>query len=140
MKLVLDTNVVVAGVRSRTGASSPLMIAGFRRRYDWCCSVPLFYEYEDVLNRAELLLGAGITRAEIALFLTDVAGTVMPVDLHFMWRPQLRDPDDEMVLEAAVNAQADAIVTHNLRDFGTAPERFGIGLWTPAEALRRLQT
>jgi putative PIN family toxin of toxin-antitoxin system len=140
MKLVLDTNVVVAGVRSRTGASNPLMVAGFRGRFVWCCSVPLFYEYEDVLNRAEFLLDAGITRAEIGVFLTDLAGIVRPVDLSFLWRPQLRDPGDEMVLETAANGQADAIVTHNARDFGDAPGRFGIEVWTPAEALRRLGT
>jgi putative PIN family toxin of toxin-antitoxin system len=137
MRLVLDTNVVVAGVRSRTGASNPLMVAGFRGRFVWCCSVPLFYEYEDVLNRAEFLLDAGITRAEIGVFLTDLAGIVRPVDLRFLWRPQLRDPGDEMVLETAANGQAAAIVTHNVRDFGDAPGRFGIEVWSPAEALRR---
>lgn len=138
MRFVLDTNVVVAGVRSRTGASNPLLIAGFKGRFRWCCSVPLFYEYEDVLNRAEFLLEAGVTRAEIDTFLTDLAGTVAPIDLHFLWRPQLRDPGDEMVLETAVNAQADAIVTHNSRDFGAAPGRFGIEVLAPADALRRL--
>jgi putative PIN family toxin of toxin-antitoxin system len=140
MRLVLDTNVVVAGVRSRTGASNPLMVAGFRGRFVWCCSVPLFYEYEDVLNRAEFLLDAGITRAEIGVFLTDLAGIVRPVDLRFLWRPQLRDPGDEMVLETAANGQAVAIVTHNARDFGDAPGRFGIEVWSPAEALRRLRS
>lgn len=139
MRLVLDTNVVVAGVRSRTGASNPLLIAGFKRLYRWCCSVPLFYEYEDVLNRAEFLLETGIARDEIGVFLTDIAATITPVDLHFLWRPQLRDPGDEMVLETAVNARAAAIVTHNARDFGAAPGRFGIELLNPAEALRRLE-
>ena len=138
MRLVLDTNVLVAGVRSREGASNPLLVAGFRKRFAWCCSVPLFYEYEAVLNRAEFLLATGIARVEIGTFLTDVAGTVSPVELHYLWRPQLRDPEDEMVLETAVNARAQTLVTHNVRDFGDAPGRFGIEVWTPGEALRRL--
>jgi predicted nucleic acid-binding protein len=63
-----------------------------------------------------------------------------PVETHFMWRPQLRDPADELVLDAAVNGQAAAIVTFNRRDFGVAPSRFGIELLTPVEAIRRIRT
>jgi len=138
MRLVLDTNVLVAGIRSRTGASNPLLIAGFRRKFEWLCSIPLFYEYEDVLNRADFLLDAGVTRGEMARFLTDVAGTVTPVEMHFLWRPQLKDAGDEMVLETAVNGGAAALVTHNGKDFGAVPGQFGVGLWTPSEALRRI--
>lgn len=137
MKLVLDTNVLVAGLRSRAGASNPLLIAGFRRRFIWCCSVPLFYEYEDVLGRAEFLLDAGLTRKDVAEFLQDLASIVAPVGIDFHWRPQLGDADDEMVLEAAINCGG-AIVTHNTRDFGDVPARFGLQLLSPAEALRRI--
>lgn len=140
MRLVLDTNVLVAGLRSRSGASNPLLIAGLRGGFVWACSVPLFYEYEDVLNRAEFLLEAGITRDEVERLLSAVARVVMPVEVNFRWRPQLRDPKDEMVLEAAANARVEAIVTHNRRDFGTVPGRFGLGLWSPAEALERMRT
>ncbi len=138
MKLVLDTNGLVSGVRSRSGASNPLLIAGFRGRFDWLCSVPLFYEYEDVLSRAELLLDAEISREDAAKFLDAVARVVLPVEVNFRWRPQLRDPGDEMVLEAAVAGGVRAIVTHNARDFGAAPERFGVAVWSPGEALRRI--
>lgn len=139
MELVLDTNVLVAGLRSRTGASNPLLIAGFQGRFIWCCSVPLFYEYEDVLNRAEFLLDSGITRKQIAEFLEDVAATVTPVGIDFQWRPQLANPDDEMVLEVAINCGG-IIVTHNARDFRDVPARFGLTLLSPAEALRRITT
>jgi putative PIN family toxin of toxin-antitoxin system len=137
MKLILDTNVVVAGVRSRTGASNALLIAGFRNGFEWCCSVPLFYEYEDVLNRAEFLLDTGLTRQLIGEFLQDIASVVTPVGVDFRWRPQLNDPNDEMVLEAAINCGA-GIVTHNWRDFRDVPSRFGLDLMTPAETLKRI--
>ncbi|OYX26456.1 MAG: putative toxin-antitoxin system toxin component, PIN family [Rhodobacterales bacterium 32-66-7] len=139
MKLVLDTNVLVAGLRSRRGASNPLLVAGFRRRFVWCCSVPLFYEYEEVLNRADFLLDTGVTRKEMAGFLDDIAASVTPVGIDFQWRPQLGDPDDEMVLEAAINCSG-IIVTHNARDFRDVPARFGLTLLSPGEALRRITT
>ena len=140
MRIVLDTNVLVAALRSRTGASNPLVIAGLRRKFEWCCSVPLFYEYEDVLNRAEFLLASGLTRQSANAFLDDIAAAIIPVGVAFQWRPQLSDPNDEMVLEAAIGAGASALVTHNLRDFGAVPARFGIDLLTPADALRRIPT
>jgi predicted nucleic acid-binding protein len=64
---------------------------------------------------------------------------VEPIETHYMWRPQLRDPADEFVLEAAVNGQAAAIVTFNRRDFGNVPATFGIDVLTPAEAIRRIR-
>lgn len=62
-----------------------------------------------------------------------------PVAVHFLWRPQLRDVNDEMVLETAINGRANAIVTFNTRDFGKAPSYFGVGLWLPREAIRRIK-
>ena len=63
-----------------------------------------------------------------------------PVSSHFLWRPQLRDPADEMVLEAAINGWASALVTFNRKDFGSAPERFGIAMLSPQQALRRISS
>jgi predicted nucleic acid-binding protein len=61
-----------------------------------------------------------------------------PVKIHFLWRPQLRDPVDEMILETAVNGRADGLVTFNVRDFGTVPERFGIEVMIPRGAIGRI--
>lgn len=74
------------------------------------------------------------------MFLDAVVALAKPVETHFLWRPQLRDPADEMVLEAAINGRADAIVTFNRRDFAPAAERFGLEILLPREALKRIQT
>lgn len=71
-------------------------------------------------------------------FLAAFASAAEPVELHFQWRPQLRDAGDEMVLEAAVNANADALVTHNVRDFARAATRFAIPVLSPGDFLREL--
>ena len=93
-------------------------------------SVPLFVEYKDVLTRPEHLSAAGLTRAEVAAILDALASILEPVELHFLWRPQLRDGDDDMVLETAVNGNADALVTYNVRDFAAA-SRFGVAIAKP---------
>ncbi len=139
MRLVLDTDVVVAGMRSPAGASAALLLAALQRRLTLCTNVALMLEYEAVCSRAAHRTAAGLTRKEVDIFLDAIAALVEPVDTHFLWRPQLRDPADEMVLEAAVNGRAQAIVTFNVRDFGTAAARFGVDLLLPREALALLK-
>ena len=93
-------------------------------------SVPLAVEYEATCSDAEHRVAAGFSEREVEIFLDAVIAMAEPVKTHFLWRPQLRDPGDEMVLETAVNGRADALVTFNLRDFGTVPPRFGIKVMT----------
>ncbi len=101
-------------------------------------NVPLVLEYEATCTRAEHLLASGLDEREVAAFLDAVAAMIEPVETHFLWRPLLRDPQDEMVLEAAIGGRAAAIVTFNLRDFGTVPHQFGIDVVLPAVALKRV--
>ena len=101
-------------------------------------NVALALEYEAICRRAEHILASGLTPGEVEIFVTAVVAMAEPVESHFMWRPQLRDPADEIVLEAAANGQAAAIVTFNLRDFGLVPRQFGIEVLTPVEVVRRI--
>ncbi len=72
-------------------------------------------------------------------FVNAVIAMAEPVETHFLWRPQLRDANDEMVLEAAVNGLADALITFNVRDYGDVPGRFGMDLLLPREAIGRIR-
>jgi predicted nucleic acid-binding protein len=101
-------------------------------------SAPLFLEYEAVLMRSEHLLAARLTAETVTGFLDYLASLVEPVRLHYLWRPQLSDVADEMVLETAINGRADAIVTFNGAHFGVA-RRFGIEIITPAEMMRKIR-
>ena len=139
MRFVIDTDVVVAATRSPQGASAAILVAAIDKRVTLLMSVPLVIEYEAVCGRAEHRLAAGLEENEVGVFLDGLVALGEPVESHFLWRPQLRDPSDEMVLEAAVNGQADAIVTFNIRDFGVAPEKFGVAVQRPAEALRSMR-
>ncbi len=140
MRVVLDTDVVVAAMRSPTGASAALLEAALDGRLRLLANVALVLEYEAVCWRAEHLLAAGLKAKQATAFLDALVSLVAPVESHFFWRPQLRDPSDEMVLEAAVNGQANAIVTFNHRDFGKSPLGFGIKVLLPRDALRSLKT
>jgi len=102
-------------------------------------SVPLALEYEAVCRRAEHRAEAGLTAPQVEVFLDAIIAMAEAVPTHFLWRPQLRDPGDEMVLEAAVNGGADALVTFNVRDYGTSPSRFGVEVLLPREAIARIR-
>lgn len=133
-KIVLDTNVLVAGLRSRQGASFQLLSRLRSGQFELHLTVPLVMEYEDVLHRPGLL---SLPVAAIDAVLDMVCAVASKQEVHFLWRPQLRDPKDELVLEAAVNASADFLITHNLRDFA-ASRKFAVQLVTPGQFLKRL--
>ena len=134
-KIVVDTNILVSALRSADGPSFTLMQTIRAGNIQMCCSPALFLEYEEVLKRPAQLQAAGLTLSDLDDILTDLASYILPVSTHYQWRPQLRDPSDEMVLEAAVNAQADAIVTYNLRDFAPA-KNFGIPVLNPEQTFK----
>ncbi len=135
-KLVIDTNILVAATRNRLGPSFALLQSVRQRLVTVCCSPALFLEYEDVLKRPSQLAAAGLETANMDAILNELAGMIEPVTTYYQWRPQLRDPSDEMVLEAAANARANAIVTYNLRDFGPAA-LFGVLVLNPEQAFRQ---
>src|ERR1700731_3415425 len=125
-RLVLDTSVVVAGLRTQLGAGNAVLRLVATRRLVALATPPLFLEYEDVLKRPEHRLAHGLAPGQIDDLLAELAALIEPVEVHFQWRPQVRDPGDEMVLEVAINGDADALVTYNVADFGVAADRFGI--------------
>ena len=139
MKVVLDTDVVVAAMRSPTGASAALLVAAVEERIVLAANVALVIEYEATCSRAEHVSATGLSVAQVGVFLDALADLIVPVETHYLWRPQLRDPGDEMVLESAVNGQAKAIVTFNLRDYGVATNKFGVDVMLPRDALRKVQ-
>lgn len=133
--IVLDTNVLVAALRSDLGASHRLLSLIGLERFDIQLSVPLVLEYEDVCKRMlpQLDMDAGDVD-DIIDYLCSVAHLH---EIYFLWRPVLRDAKDDMVLELAVTSGAEFIVTFNEADFA-GTEQFGIGVATPREFLDRI--
>lgn len=137
MRLVLDTNVVVAAFRSRSGASNLLLRWVDQGRVTPLCSTALFLEYEAVLSREAIRLVTGHSLDDVAAVMRAFAAVAEGVDISFRTRPMLSDAADEMVLEAALNGRADAIVTHNVKDFRPALD-LGVAIATPRTILGRL--
>ncbi len=139
LRIVFDTDVVIAALRSPTGASAAFVKAADRHQIQLLVSVALALEYEAKCTEPEHYLAAGVTHAAALNFVDALVLLARPVAQRFFWRPQLRDPEDEMVLETAINGQADVIITFNVRDYGQAPQRFGIEVLQPAQAIWRIR-
>jgi putative PIN family toxin of toxin-antitoxin system len=136
MKVVIDTSVLVAAARSKSGASHALLSRLPDAHFQTVVSVSLFLEYRAVLLRPEILLQRRPAQAEG--FLDFLLSASHLQEVFFLWRPALPDPDDDMVLELAVAAGCRYIVTHNLRDFrGT--EKWGITALSPGGFLKTIE-
>lgn len=133
MDIVLDTSVLVAGLRSRRGASHNILARLPDSDFHILLSVPLLIEYEAVLKRPEHLSAAGLDAAEIDVVLDMIAANAKAVRLHYLWRPMLRDSSDDMVGELAVAGNADTLVTLNIRDFRPLTRFFGIPVLSPGD-------
>lgn len=137
MRVVIDTNVLLSALRSRRGASFRLAQKLGSPQFQPIISPPLCLEYEDVLRRPGLL--SGYTAQDIGNFLDYFLSQCVECRIHFLWRPQLPDPKDDMILELALAGNAFFIITHNTRDF-QGVDALGIRAVTPNDFLGILST
>lgn len=133
LPIVIDTNVLVSVLKSRDGASFKLLTAVIQEVYCPCLSVPLFVEYEAVLKRAGV--APHLSAADIDSVLDYLLSRSSIHEVFFLWRPFLKDPKDDLVLEAAVASQSKYLVTFNVRDFVGVEKYFGIRVVTPQQFL-----
>ena len=133
MRVVLDTNVLVAAARSRQGASFALVSSIPSPQFQPCLSVGLYGEWQDVLSRPENL-PPGRTAEDALAFVRYLAGQSHLQEIHYLWRPFLADADDDMVLELAFAAGCRHIITHNVRDY-IGSETLGVTALSPHEFL-----
>jgi putative PIN family toxin of toxin-antitoxin system len=132
--VVLDTNILVSALRSRRGSSFALLEQIGTKRFDIAVSVPLVLEYEDAMLRNR----GGLTAGQVRDVIDYVCKVASHHQIFFLWRPLLRDPNDDMVAEVAVAAGAQAIVTYNVRDF-VGVEKFGLKIWSPQHLLEGIK-
>ena len=134
-RVVIDTNVIISGLRSRKGASFRILEMIGSAQFEITLSVPLALEYEEVAKRQSEELGLTLADADVLIEYWCRIAHLQAI--HFLWRPVLRDIEDDHVLELAVEAGCALIVTHNVRDFAGS-ETFGITAIRPGEFLRRM--
>jgi putative PIN family toxin of toxin-antitoxin system len=134
-RIVIDTNVLIAALRSDAGSSNRLFLLIGQGYFDFCLSNSLALEYEEVSQRLDVEISW--TRDDVGDLLDFLYGAALRANIHFKW-PVLPDPDDNMILELAVAAQCQYIVTFNRSDFAGV-EQFGIQICTPFEFLQLLQ-
>ena len=136
IKIILDTDVLYAGLYSYEGASFQILRAIERGQIQIVLSTPLLFEYEDILNRKESELR--LSERQIEVILDNLCRVSVHQKIYFLWRPFLQDPKDDHILEVAVASQTNIIVTHNIRDF-KGIDKFGIKAITPKQLLKEIK-
>ncbi len=131
--IVIDTNVVIAALRSKRGASFKLLSLVGTQKFEIHDSVPLILEYEEVAQRQRIELG--LSQEDVSDLIDSLCSLSHHHEIYFLWRPSLPDPNDELILELAVSAQCRYIVTHNINEFAGI-DRFSIEAVTPGKFLR----
>lgn len=135
-RIVIDTNIIYSAQRSQHGASSKLISLIGTGLFEMHISTAIAFEYEDVLTRYQKELG--LSEVDIADLIDALCAlSVRHEDIYFRWRPELPDEDDEFILDLAVVAQCDYIVTHNVKDF-RGSEKFGVSAIGPRDFLQRI--
>ena len=137
MRVVVDTSVLVSAMRSRNGASFEILSRLGRGGFEVAVSVPLVLEYEAALLR-QVVPGSSWKEQDVRDLVDYLCDVGRAQEVFFLWRPFLRDPGDDMVLELAVAGACDAIVTHNVRDFHGA-EELNVRVLTPKQFLQELR-
>jgi putative PIN family toxin of toxin-antitoxin system len=134
-QIVIDTSIFIAALRSRQGAAYKLLMLIDGEKFETNISVPLILEYEDAAKR--LIGEISLTARDIDNILDYVCAIANHRAIFYLWRPYLKDPKDDMVLEVAVTSHCDFIITYNQRDFQGA-EQFGIRIVTAKEFLQEI--
>ena len=135
--MTLDTSVLVAAARSRKGASFKLVSMLPTPEIEIALTVPLYTEWQAVMTRPENL-PPGATAEDARAFLRYLASIAPLQEVHFLWRPFSRDPDDDMIVECAVSSGCEYIVTHNAKDFRRV-EELNVQVIAPADLLNLLR-
>ena len=137
--MILDTDVIIAAIRSSSGASAEIVRRVLRGEMHIELTVAIALEYEAVATRDTHLAAGEISAAEARNLIDALEAMASPVEIHIRWRPQLRDADDEMIFEAAMNAQDRTIVTFNTKDFEMAADKFDVKLLKPSQVLENMK-
>jgi len=134
LKIVIDTNIVFSALKSNKGASYALMDLLPSTKFKPVISVPLYTEYQDVLTRKENMTGAS-SKEDILAYCRYLVSIAHRKNIFYLWRPWLKDPKDDMVLELAVASSSEYIITYNIKDFKNISS-FGIQAIKPADFLK----
>lgn len=131
-KIVIDTNILVSALKSRNGFAYNLLSIIDDERFNVSVSVPLILEYEEAIKRNKSKIN--LTKSEIEEVIDYICLISEKHEIYYLWRPFLKDPHDDMVLELAVESESDFIISYNKKDF-TGIEKFNIKVITPKEFL-----